>query len=331
MRTSTFQFLFLMLMGALLAGCKNTASPSTDESDTPSYDDYSFPSNAIYHWKTTFNPDSFDLYFLKEYRIGVVYMRMFDIVTETDPLSGSTQVVPIATTCFLKPVPDNMNIIPTTYITTNALREMQGKEEEYARLIVERLVAMHAYNNCGLLEEIQFDCDWTSTTRASYARLCQHARELLDEKEMRLSITLRLHQLDEEAPPADYAVLMLYNTGNLKEKDTRNSILDVNDVKPYLKQCGKYPLPLSYAYPMFGWGVMFRNGKFVSIVAEDSVSTSSDVYIRRERPSVSEILEVKKLVEESLGKSETGNILYHIDQSQLKNYSDEEIRSIYND
>jgi hypothetical protein len=208
---------------------------------------------------------------------------------------------------------------------------MQGKEEEYARLIVERLVAMHAYNNCGLLEEIQFDCDWTSTTRASYARLCQHARELLDEKKVRLSITLRLHQLDEEAPPADYAVLMLYNTGNLKEKDTRNSILDVNDVKPYLKQCGKYPLPLSYAYPMFGWGVMFRNGKFVSIVAEDSVSTSSDVYIRRERPSASEILEVKKLVEESLGKSETGNILYHIDQSQLKNYSDEEIRSIYND
>lgn len=331
MRASTFKFLFLMLMGALLAGCKNTASPSTDESDTPSYDDYSFPSNAIYHWKTTFTPDSFDLYFLNRHNVRTIYMRMFDIATETDPLTGYSQVVPIATTRFLKPVPEHTNVIPTTYITTNALREMRGKEEEFARLIVERLTAMHAYNSCGLLREIQFDCDWTPTTRASYATLCRHARELLDQKEVRLSITLRLHQLDEEAPPADRAVLMLYNTGNLKEKDIRNSILDVDDVTPYLKQCGKYALPLSYAYPLFGWGVMFRDGKFMSIVAEDSAGTSADEHIRTERATAKEIMEVKSLVEKHLGKAQGRTVLYHLDQSQLKHYTDEEIQSIYYD
>lgn len=331
MKTLTPKLLCLMLLPALLAGCRKHEAAKADEEAPSCSDMYYDTDNAVYHWKTTFSPDSFDLYFLSRHNVRTIYMRMFDIATETDPLTGYSQVVPIATTRFLKPVPEHTNVIPTTYITTNALREMRGKEEEFARLIVERLTAMHAYNSCGLLREIQFDCDWTPITRASYATLCRHARELLDQKEVRLSITLRLHQLDEEAPPADRAVLMLYNTGNLKEKDTSNSILDVDDVTPYLKQCGKYALPLSYAYPLFGWGVMFRDGKFVSIVAEDSAGTSADEHIRTERATAKEIMEVKSLVEKHLGKAQGRTVLYHLDQSQLKHYTDEEVQSIYYD
>ena len=54
----------------------------------------------------------------------------------------------------------------------------------------------------------------------------------MQKKEIALSITVRLHQLREPAPPADRGVLMLYNTGALKAHDTRNSILDLADVKP---------------------------------------------------------------------------------------------------
>ena len=88
---------------------------------------------------------------------------------------------------------------------------------------------------------------------------------------------------------------------------------------------------MSYAYPLFGWGVMFRDGKFVSIVAEDSAGTSADEHIRTERATAKEIMEVKALVEKHLGKAQDRTVLYHLDQSQLNHYTDEEIQSIYYD
>ena len=41
-----------------------------------------------------------------------------------------------------------------------------------------------------------------------------------------------------------------------------------------------------------------------------------------------EIIEVKELVEHKLGKPANGNILYHLDDVQLKNYTDNEISQI---
>ena len=55
------------------------------------------------------------------------------------------------------------------------------------------------------------------------------------QKKIRISSTIRLHQLAQTPPEADYGVLMCYNTGDLKDFNTKNSILDVKDVKPYLK------------------------------------------------------------------------------------------------
>lgn len=122
---------------------------------------------------------------------------------------------------------------------------------------------------------------------------------------------------------------MLYNTGALKNPQTRNSILDIADAKPYLKPT-KYDLPLGYAYPAFGWGVKFKDDEFVTIVSNENESPSRNETIRRERATAAEILEVKALVEKMLGAPASGNILYHLDESQLKNYTDEEIAQIYN-
>ena len=88
-------------------------------------------------------------------------------------------------------------------------------------------------------------------------------------------------------------------------------------------------MPLGYAFPVFGWGVKFENNKFVSIVSYDCKEISDNEYIRYERPSSGDILEVKALVEENLGKPATGNILYHLDYSQFKNYTDNEISRIF--
>jgi hypothetical protein len=252
---------------------------------------------------------------------------MFDVVPEYDFLNSTTDVVPIATTKFVSPVPAGVEIVPVTYITIEALRAMEGREEEFATLMVERMLAMCSYNECGKINELQLDCDWTTATKESYERVCGVVKELLDAKGIALSITVRLHQLRENPPPADSGVLMLYNTGALKRPETENSILSYADVEMYVRPT-EYPIPLDYAYPIFGWGVKFADSKFVSIVSYDSDEMSENEHIRYERPRVCTIFAVKELVEKNIGKPARGNILYHLDYSQFKNYTDDEISQI---
>lgn len=318
-----FKNLILLLAAIALTNCGSTTQPANMGAvvDSVRY-------NSIYHWKTTFDVDSTEIALLKRHDIQRIYLRMFDVAVERDFLNGVSEIVPIATTKFLSAPPADVEIVPVVYITIDALRAMAGKELEFASLIVERLLAMASYNGCGDISEIQLDCDWTSSTKSSYHYLCHLVKEQISQQDMKLSVTIRLHQLQESAPPADKGVLMLYNTGALKNPETENSILSINDAKPYLKQ-REYPIPLDYAYPMFGWGVKFEDDRFVSIVSEDAKATTANEYIRYERATIAEVLAVKALVEQKLGKPLNGNILYHLDYTQLKNYTDDEISQIY--
>jgi hypothetical protein len=74
---------------------------------------------------------------------------MFDVATEQNFYSGNVDIVPIATTKFVSEIPKGLEVVPVTYITIEALRAMNGNEDEFASLIVERLLAMTSYNNCG--------------------------------------------------------------------------------------------------------------------------------------------------------------------------------------
>ena len=72
----------------------------------------------------------------------------------------------------------------------------------------------------------------------------------------------------------------------------------------------------------------FVDEKFVSIVSEQDSVTADNEYIRKERASFADIMNVKELVEAQLGKPLHGNILYHLDNSQLNNYTQNEIEQI---
>lgn len=130
--------LLLSLLAILLfMGCKKGTNMVTTNSANDST-----ARNSIYHWKTTFNLDSADVSFLKKHDVKRIYVRMFDVATEPNFLSEGTDVVPIATTKFESPVPKDVEIVPVTYITLDALREMQSREAEFANIIIERLLAM---------------------------------------------------------------------------------------------------------------------------------------------------------------------------------------------
>lgn len=297
-----------------LIGCQG----QTQDEEHPAL----FTAPSIYHWKTTFKTDSTSLKFIEQHNIQRIYVRMFDVATE------ELTAEPIATTQFKSPIPQGVEVVPVVYITLEALQAMEHQEREYAKLIVDRLEAMCNHNDCGPIREMQFDCDWTAGTKEIYTALCGAAQGILQQRDMTLSITVRLHQLGETPPPADHGVLMLYNTGALKNRETRNSILDINDVRPYLSNKRHYPIPLAYAYPTFGWGVRFFGEYFNSIVSEQTIAKYKNEYIRYERATADEIMEVKKLVETTLGKPSYGNIIYHLDNSQLQQYTHDEISEI---
>ncbi len=314
MRTFLRTIFFLAFLTIVFCGCQEKLQPHP-------------AGNALYYWKTTFALGDEEKEFLDQHQVNKLYVRLFDVALERDPKTHKNEIVPIATTKFKSGIPDSVEIVPVVYVTYEALMEMYNDTEHYATLIVERALAMCAHNQCGTIKELQIDCDWTSYSKDRYVSLCQKALEQLHKRDVELSITVRLHQLGEEMPPADKGVLMLYNTGSFKSIETKNSILDIEDVKPYLKDA-TCQLPLSYAYPVFGWGLLFEGDRFSGIVPEGHEPALPNEQVRNERPTADQILEVKEAVEAQLGKPQAGNILYHLDFSQLKHYTPYEVDQI---
>lgn len=310
--------------------------------------------NSIYHWKTSYNPTESELAFLQAHQIKRLYIRFFDVALDNHWLEGQLSVVPIATTTFPQVPPSNMEVVPTIYITLEAIRSINGKEADYADRIVTRILAMATRHNIENINEVQFDCDWTKTTRNSYFELCRIAKDSLHKKGIELSSTIRLHQLGDDCPPINRGVLMLYNTGALKSAQTKNSILNYSHVAPYMKNAN-YRMHLDFAYPTFAWGIWFRNNKFKAIlrttdfsdrdyyqqrtdgtykVLKDHFLESHELLrgdiIRLENSHYDEIIKVKKLTESTLkNDNEYSVILYHLDSATLSKYTPYEIESIY--
>lgn len=339
-----------LLIFITLLSCTGTASLKREES------------NSIYYWRTTFSLNDGEKDFLREHDVKKIYMRFFDVEREYTAKNGE-DVTPEATIRFNDTVPASVEIIPTVYITTSAVEKMQTKEDEYAEKIFKRITAICKQNNI-VFNEIQLDCDWTKGTRKPFFRLCEEMKERMDSTQT-LSSTIRLHQLTQYPPPVDKGVLMVYNTGNLMEMTSDNSIFSRKDIEPYLKdnRLARYPLALDVAYPTYGWSVVFHPGEdkyyFDRIMrrtdysaypnlkkiasnlyeATSEINFSEDgtgwdkVYekyrIRVERPTANEILEIKKMIDGKLKNKPHNNILYHLDESQLSHYSENEISKIY--
>lgn len=319
--------------------------------------------NSIYYWRTTFTLSDAEKDFLHKHDITKLYVRFFDVDYDYSA-DDEEKIVPKATIRFIDSVPNGVEIIPTIYITTVAMGRMQIKEDEYAEKILKRVKAICLHNKIKF-NEIQLDCDWTKSTRKYFFSLCKAIKQQLDSEQC-LSSTIRLHQLTQTPPPVDKGVLMVYNTGNLTEMTTDNSIFSYDDIKPYLRdnRLADYQLPLDVAYPTYGWSVVFFHGgddiyRFDRIMRRTDFSsypelkkigrntyeaTSSIDFsggtnyldrisekdrVRVERPTAKEIMRVKGLIDTQLKDKKHNNILYHLDEKQFNHYSENEISEIY--
>lgn len=310
--------LLLCLTLAVACGQRQTAAVSDTEGG-----------NAVYYWRTTLRLDSTERDFLHRFNINKVYCRYFDVVMDDDG-----EPVPNATIAFADTLPDAVALIPVVYITEDC---MHRRHEGLAEKLVRRVRQMNETNDLGPLRELQIDCDYTARSRRIYYDFLAEVRHAVDsitegqaaigspsvagEARVVLSATIRLHQLSMETPPVDYGVLMLYNTGDPRLFDprvtdvdspqSRNPILDIRDVRPYLHSLAGYQLPLSAAYPVYRW---IRHVGGVRI--EHVVSTD-------------EIIAVKRAVETERPQLRSNILTYHLDKENIERYKPDDYEAIY--
>ena len=354
---------FSLLLTALSCSRQAPSDPAVSEDPgRPEHEECGF--GSVYYWKTVLSLSDYDRKFLKTHNVERVYLRMFDVTEDKYPANVDERAVPNASLRVsdrmydsLKDSIDAMEFVPVVYITLDALRAMRDNEGVLASNIVTRVRNMCSYNSIPNVHELQLDCDWTAGTERSFFALCDSVRHYISRLELpwKLSSTIRLHQLSGQAPPVDWGVLMVYNTGSFDDPDTDNSIIDIADIEPYLKHLSAYPLHLDVAYPTYSWQLLFRKRQFIGLIsgldlADTTQFARKDAHryiarrdipynnrmirvgdvVREETSEFKNIYDVKSKIESHLKGRHHSNILYHLDSANLSKYNNYEISRIFN-
>jgi len=286
----TYRQLIVILATALL-----TVACQTTEQRLP-------VGNAVYYWRTDLRLDSAERAFLDRYHINKVYCRYFDVVMRDG------EPMPNATLTFSDTLPAGIEVVPTVYITEDCMHQ---QHEGLARKLVERICQMNETNDIRDVREIQIDCDYTDRSRKTYYRFLEEINLQSSIFNFQLSTTIRLHQLSMPAPPADYGVLMVYNTGDPRKFMERNPILDMRDVAPYLSRLKAYSLPLAAAYPVYSWQRTIHGVRIEHTVEAE------------------EILRAKAALESRRPELSRAILTYHLDTENINRYHPETYEAIY--
>ena len=280
---------------------------------------------------------------MKDHKVNKLYIKLFDVEAGDNADEPDWKMVPVATTVFKQKLPKEMDVIPVVYITVDAIRALDGDYWScswYARRVVKRINDMMDEHYEGTIKEVQLDCDWTQQTERTYFMFVREIKSMLDSG-ITISGTLRLHQLREvnhptrdrwsvsDSIPFDRSMLMCYNTGRLQDRKTKNSILDFNDVEPYLRQYTPTELPRTdVAYPVYTWGVDFDDeGNFVRLVNSRQIIEEKCHNLRVEWGEPREILKTQRAL--PVLDSFHTIILYHLDSLNLSRYNYEDIEEFY--
>ncbi len=313
---------------------------------------------SFYYWKTIYRPTSYEIHVLHKLQVGKMYIRLFDV--DVDPATG--HIIPIAPIQFPGKLADTFRVVPVIFITQQTLGAL-GRSPIVP--LVEKISTLtESLCSCADIQpsEIQIDCDWTAGTKDVYFNLLNAIRQQPYFKGKTLSCTIRMHQvkytLSSGVPPVDKGMLMCYSMGDLKKTGDRNSILDVDEAKEYLKRINAYSLPLDIALPVFQWCILFRGNKYRGIlhdVAPDMVSssklfvhTAGSLYsctmdtvwqgyqlkandiIRVESASNSDLVQVARFTSQQVTNPDVNVAFFSCDSITLSKYSTDELEAVYN-
>jgi len=317
------------------------------------------PANAIYYWRSELRLSEGEQAFLRRHEVGKLYLHLFDVVRRDG------QLQPNATLMVTDKLPSDVEVIPVIFLAHDIMADTTGLAA-LPQLLARRVAAMMEQNELGPFTELQIDFDWTKRNQNRYFELLSELRKTLDQRApaIRLSSTIRLHQLGMEAPPVDYGALMVYNLGRIQSPDEANSILSEKLLQPYLRYLKGYSLPLCTALPLYSWNLLFHDNEFQCILRNVDLADTSrfepidsshyrairyqpippngvtmrsngrifpgDV-VRHEYISPELLQRVRQSLCDLRPSACQQIILYHLDEQQLKQYTDEELQALYSD
>ena len=248
---------------------------------------------AFHHWKSHLDLSDFEQSYCTTLRANTLYLRLFDV----DFNKENKFPEPLAELKFNENNLINFNkIIPTVFITNRTLINTPDTQiDSLSTLIINKIRQITEGSNDALnrglntelntqlnselnkqlnasifknkINALLIDCDWTELTRNKFFHLIKQLKTMTDKQ---IITTIRLHQIKYKEktgiPPADKGLLMAYNTGDLSDPKTINSILDINILKVYIADLKAYPLELDVALPIFSWGIVKRDGQAVQLI-----------------------------------------------------------------
>jgi hypothetical protein len=221
---------------------------------------------AFYYWRTNFTLTAYEKQALQNFGIQKLYVRMFDV----DWAVEVHDIIPVAEISFTEKPPAQLEVVPTIYITNRAMQNLNPANiETDARKIIMQAESI-CKKNAITFSEVQFDCDWSESTRDRYFALLNHIKEYLHQQHKQISATIRLHQVKYSrrtgVPPVDRGMLMFYNMGKLESAIRRNSIYNKDDAALYINHLKGYQLPLDVALPVFSLIIQTREQRIVDLI-----------------------------------------------------------------
>ena len=221
----------------------------------------------FYYWKNRFDVDEELREKVRALKCDRLYVHFFDVVWKDRNATPVAQLAPVKRNLLYA---DSVRMAPVVFITNEVIANCDyGSDIGLLASNVNRLVKEIAqYNDSlGRYNEIQIDCDWTESTRPKYFIFLDSLAKV---SEKTISCTIRLHQIKDVGvmgvPPVKKACLMCYATSDPTDGSDSNSILDINLLKNYTKNIDDYPLKLSYALPLFSWGIVKNHEGKVKLV-----------------------------------------------------------------
>lgn len=305
--TTSFFFLFF-----LLASCQKEPQNTSIQP-------------AFYHWQTQLKVDSTEANYLELLHTKRLYVKFFDVDWNASQQQATPKAsLQITTTDTRYSYLNKLDIVPTIFITNRTFKALSAtaSDELSARIWdkIQRIMPDVDF------KEIQFDCDWTLSTKEAYFQFLNNSKKHIPEH-IALSATIRLHQYrypqKTGIPPVDRGMLMFYNMGDLEDWEEPNSILNLEKAKPYLLG-DIYPIPLDVALPIFQWGILFREGKMIKLINGLNEKRLSNRRFYQALPPIDSLYRTSRY---QLKKSTylDGYYLYEGDEIRLESVRDENL------
>ena len=321
---------------------------------------------AFYFWKSDGSIGQNNINQLKKLQVKKLYVKIFEV--DYSETRGNFPFAKNRFSSYELQDLDSVNIVPTLFIKNGIFQYNDEKSLDKLAdnivFLVEKYSKEDTYYNTSETKrlfnykEIQIDCDWTKSTKDKYFYLLKKIKEL-SRKE--ISCTLRLYPYKYReimgVPPVDKVSLMCYNLIQPQTEKSKNSILDIEELKKYLNEKLSYPKHIDVALPVFNWTLLYQNNSFAGLLdlssndvktfakfikpywyeVQNDTELKDGTYLKigdqlkLEEVSSQEVLKAITVIKKNVRLDKTSTIsFFDLDNSTFIQYTNEEINSFYN-